>query len=121
MFATRDIQAGELIHAGRPLMVNTHLARSLYVQKIPKWFDKWQTWKVSFFEAERMFKIAYDRMKEKDQEAFLALFNAHTEDRSGLLHGIARTNSFGTSMLDDGGEFEFVFLSNPGSFKLKRC
>ncbi|KAF9553766.1 SET domain-containing protein [Agrocybe pediades] len=73
VFATRDIAAGELIFAERPLLV------------APRDIG----WMVGMPEL-------------RDKYTFLALANNHQEDGSGPLLGIIRTNGYGLDNLFDG-------------------
>lgn len=51
---------------------------------------------------ENTLERAVGRMSPEDQESFKNLANCHTQDGSGPLLGIVRTNGFGLGSLADG-------------------
>ncbi|KAF9474373.1 SET domain-containing protein [Pholiota conissans] len=98
VFATRDISLGELVFAERPLLVAPINVNVLELSTPPD--ERYQ--KILLDEYEKIFEPAFDRMSKGNQTAYKALMNSHTEDGSGLLTGIARTNGYGVSALYDG-------------------
>jgi hypothetical protein len=99
LFATADISPDELVVSERPLFVYPKgLALS----------DKWDQnkysqndlMKIAMHEQERKLEYAVSRMNDDDQKAFKSLVNNHTEDGSGPLLGICRTNGYGINLHD---------------------
>lgn len=109
MFATADIDPGELILDERPLLVfplihKDSFAPTRYFAKDTPHDEKVQT---LMADQERNLTMAFARMEKENREAYIALANSHEHDGSGPLLGAARTNVFGiTSELigEDGDE-----------------
>ncbi|KAJ7641076.1 hypothetical protein FB45DRAFT_352501 [Roridomyces roridus] len=72
LFATRRIEAGELIFSERPLLIQ-----------------------YSLNQIEEILAVGVGRMSDEDKAAYMALKNSHLEDGSGPLTGIWRTNGLG--------------------------
>ncbi|THU86387.1 SET domain-containing protein [Dendrothele bispora CBS 962.96] len=94
MFATCDIEWGELILTERPLLVfpasNRHMSSLAY----PKDFTIDQIQQAQLNQLEKVMETLVNQMPKENQEAYKRLANCHQEDGSGPLHGIARTNGF---------------------------
>ena len=104
MFARRDIQVGELIFAERPLLVsprNINVLGGAYVPEEKK-NDLRAVQAVMMHEWEKLLEAAVNRMTEENQKAFKELMNNHTDDGSGPLLGIVRTNAFSMEEIYDG-------------------
>ncbi|KAK0195507.1 hypothetical protein F5146DRAFT_1025879 [Armillaria mellea] len=114
MFTTRKVTAGALILAERALMMVPAGVRGS-----PGIFEKYsaeQARQTVLFEWEKQLEIAYKRMPEERQKAFIALYNSHTQDGSGPIMGVIRTNGYGLgNQLEDkwlgavGGTYTGVF------------
>ncbi|PPQ68884.1 hypothetical protein CVT25_009007 [Psilocybe cyanescens] len=104
MFATRDIKVGELIFAERPLLVMPANFRLLAADvPLPRNVeDIHATQMAILMQSEKTLEYAVDRMSPGNQKAFKALANMHTEDGSGPLMGIIRTNAYLIGSLYDG-------------------
>ncbi|KAK0485898.1 hypothetical protein IW261DRAFT_1452639 [Armillaria novae-zelandiae] len=100
IFATRKVTAGALILAERALMI-----APAGVRGSPGIFEKYsaeQARQTVLFEWEKQLEVAYKRMPEEHQKAFIALYNSHTQDGSGPIMGVMRTNAYGLgSRLED--------------------
>ena len=95
VFATRNIRFGELIVAERPLIV---VPANINILKFdpPVHYTKEQQQRIILMEWEKKLEIVVEeRMKEEDRKAFKELQNSHTEDGSGPIVGVIRTNGFG--------------------------
>ncbi|KAF8995749.1 hypothetical protein BDQ17DRAFT_1430141 [Cyathus striatus] len=109
MFATRPLKVGDLILIERPLMVlpiNTDLSG---VDECPELFrnvlKQVQGSKATPMGImEPMLEVAFGRMTKENQEAFLALANAHTNDGTTRLSAIWRTNTFAISDIGELGD-----------------
>ncbi|KAJ7169132.1 hypothetical protein C8R43DRAFT_982422 [Mycena crocata] len=91
LFSTRALKMGDLILTERPLLV---CARGVGVA-VPPSFTSAQYFQHSLNELERSYEVSLSRMSAKKQKAFMALANCHTEDGSGPIVGIVRTNAVG--------------------------
>jgi hypothetical protein len=98
VFATRDIKFGELVFAERPLLVKPMNANAL--ELVIPMGSKYNGF--IFREEEKVLEAAVSRMSPANQAAFRALANSHTEDGSGPLAGICRTNGYGVAKIFDG-------------------
>ncbi|KAK0454886.1 hypothetical protein EV421DRAFT_1759855 [Armillaria borealis] len=99
MFAMRKVTAGALILAERALMITPAGVRGS-----AGIFDKYpaeQAKQAMLFEWEKELEVAYKRMPEEHQMAFMALYNSHTQDGSGPIMGVIRTNGYGLGGLQD--------------------
>ena len=95
VFATRDIKFGELIFAERPLIMIPSNCNILQFNP-PAHYTIEQVKRVIMTELEKKLEIVVEqRMKEEDRKAFKELHNSHTEDGSGPILGVTRTNGFG--------------------------
>jgi hypothetical protein len=84
MFASRDIQKGELILAERPLIV---MPKSPY----PSIFDVQLH---PSFDWDDFIKPAFDRLTPENQAMFYTLANSPTKNGGGPLYGVFRMNGF---------------------------
>ncbi|KAF8800127.1 SET domain-containing protein [Phlegmacium glaucopus] len=100
MFATRDIEIGELIFSERPLLVIPEVLITSVATE--EHYTEAQIQKIMLIEAEKMLEIAFGRMNDKDKKAYMGLMNSHQDDGSGPLMGILRTNRYGLDGLADG-------------------
>jgi hypothetical protein len=82
MFAKRDLKRGELILAERPLLV------------VPTAPTAAQLFRRNVSNRDALLQLCFDRLTPENQAAYRALANSHTQDGSGPLHGILRTNGF---------------------------
>ncbi|KDR74749.1 hypothetical protein GALMADRAFT_141092 [Galerina marginata CBS 339.88] len=101
VFATRDIKIGDLIFSERPLLVIPRNLGSLGI-RMPEGYDNKTHQMITMFEWEKQLEIAVNRMNPEDQSVFRSLANNHTEDGSGPLLGIVRTNGYSIYDLYDG-------------------
>ncbi|KAF9474369.1 SET domain-containing protein [Pholiota conissans] len=108
VFATRNIKAGELIFAERPLLVVPINANMLELNVQPTMG--------LYGQYEQILEASVSRMSEVNQVAFRALMNSHTEDGSGLLTGIVRTNGYGEESVYDGPGTKAADLASCYSF-----
>lgn len=100
MFALRDMKYGELLFAERPLLVCPGNA-STHSKSGTGWMDQYtreDLVKILCFEWEQQLEWAVNHMQPERKEAYMALANSHTEDGSGPLLGIQRTNGFGLDL-----------------------
>ena len=96
MFATRDIQRGDLILAERPLIltpITPHPSPDLPAAVLQE-----QLKALGHFDWEEFLQPCFARLTQENQAAFRALANSHTEDGSGPLLGVIRTNGFGVTL-----------------------
>ena len=84
MFASRDINKGDLILAERPLAV---MPKSPY----PSIFD---VQRYPSFDWEDFIKPLFDRLTPENQATFSALANSQIQNGVGPLYGVTRTNAF---------------------------
>ncbi|KAF9538637.1 SET domain-containing protein, partial [Agrocybe pediades] len=101
-FATRAIEAGEIVFAERPLLVVPAACRLGNSSQIIARYGIHQGNLVVLAEWEKVLEVAVARMTEENRKAFMALANNHTEDGSGPILGIARTNGYTTDKIFDG-------------------
>jgi hypothetical protein len=110
MFATRNIEMGEIIFAERPLFIapSALYPPSSEMKKRDAELRKYShedMEKVFLFERERQREVAMGKMDPERREKFLGLTNAFKEDEedgTGPLFGIACTNMYGCWELWDG-------------------
>lgn len=102
VFATRDIKFGELVFGERPLLVKPANVNALELA-VPMG-SKYNGFILR--EEEKILEAAVSRMSPTNQAAFKALANSHTEDGSGPLAGIIRTNGYGVGAIFDGPGIE---------------
>ncbi|KAJ7030055.1 hypothetical protein C8F04DRAFT_741538 [Mycena alexandri] len=100
LFSTRALKMGDLILTERPLLV---CARGVALPR-PLNFSDEQYFQYALDHLERNYEIAVNRMRPEAKEAFMALANCHTEDGSGPLVGIVRTNGLSLGGLRPGVE-----------------
>jgi hypothetical protein len=95
VFATRDLEPGELIMGERPLFVYPQNVLHGFVVSHPDYFTKEQKRLGDFREREKMLKYLFDRMFPEDQQALLALFVPPGHVGTGVIQSRISTNSFG--------------------------
>ncbi|KAJ6593498.1 hypothetical protein B0H19DRAFT_22530 [Mycena capillaripes] len=98
LFSKRALTAGDLILSERPLLISPLGWKMLF----PPSFTREQIFQASLNESEKARKVCVDRMRPEDRVAFMELSNCHTEDGSGPITGIVRTNGLGISGLRPG-------------------
>lgn len=92
VFATRDMKAGELIVAERPLVVVPADITDFAIgfeedgetEKAQAILHVW----------EEAYQMLVDRLSPENRDAFLGFTNSHTEDGSGRITGIIQTNGY---------------------------
>ncbi|KAF8875783.1 hypothetical protein BD779DRAFT_1804523 [Infundibulicybe gibba] len=100
IFATRDLDMGDLVCVERPLLVLPSCVNHVQIGCPQDWpMEKIK--RAMMFEWGKECHRAFERMEPGAQEAYLALANSHTEDGSGTTLGICRTNGFGIEGLAD--------------------
>ncbi|KAF8876961.1 hypothetical protein BD779DRAFT_127784 [Infundibulicybe gibba] len=100
IFATRDLDMGDLIHVERPLLVIPSCTTHVKVKCPQGWSEEQVEW-AKLFEWDKQCYRALERLEPEAQGAYLSLANVHTEDGTGTTHGILRTNGFGIDGLAD--------------------
>ncbi|EDR10226.1 uncharacterized protein LACBIDRAFT_316886 [Laccaria bicolor S238N-H82] len=101
VFATRPIRTGDLIVAERPLLISP---RGFEMRVESKGLTQAERIQVTMQEWEERLDVAVKRMTDENRKVFMALANSHTEDRSGPIQGIVRTNGYRVPGLYDGHE-----------------
>ncbi|KAH8096671.1 hypothetical protein BXZ70DRAFT_329587 [Cristinia sonorae] len=101
MFATKDIPAGELILAERPLMIVPITATTTRDGDIPKHLTLHQMQQVLLQDTEVVYKVLIDRLEPDRKKAFYELANSHLHNGSGPILGRIRTNGFGFNEMRD--------------------
>jgi hypothetical protein len=105
MFATRNIEMGEIIFAERPLFIRPSAFCPPSEMKKREAESRAKDSKKAFlFEGELQLEVAVGRMDPERTEKYLGLANAHKEDGTGPLCGIAQTNMYGCYELWDAAE-----------------
>ncbi|TCD67249.1 hypothetical protein EIP91_000326 [Steccherinum ochraceum] len=99
MFATRDILAGELIVAERPLLVTP--AGIPARRTLPEHLTQAQVSQVLLADAEREYEVLLEKTAPALRDAFMALVDSHRFDGSGPISGRIRTNGFGADDMTD--------------------
>ena len=94
MFATRDIDLGDIILSERPLLVVPEVLAAPGVV-IDKSYTEQQVQKIMLVQSEKLLEMAFNRMNDQDKKRYMGLMNNHKEDGSGPLMGILRTNRYG--------------------------
>ena len=94
MFATRDLQPGELILRERPILLLPRLLDSPFITgQLPTFFPP-QKNPANRAVWESIFCPFFERISKEKQDEYRALGNSHPEDGVGPLLGTFRTNSF---------------------------
>ncbi|TCD67247.1 hypothetical protein EIP91_000324 [Steccherinum ochraceum] len=103
MLAARDISAGELVLAERPLLVVPIGVKMKTVRVLPSNGEPTsaQTTQVQEEDAEKFFALAVKRMKPRQREAFEKLESSHLREGCGPIEGRVRMNAFGFKELRD--------------------
>jgi len=101
VFATRAIRMGEIIFAERPLLV-TPRALMPTSDINPQDYSLADYTKIVLFEREKLLEVAVGRLEPERRARLMALMNSHSEDGSGPINGIVRTNGYAVSNLWDG-------------------
>lgn len=89
LYAARDIKAGELIIAERPLVLAPILMRSSRYAFNPATMTEHQK-QLLLAEKEQELGLVFGRLTPENQVAFKALANCHLHDGSGPLMGVIR-------------------------------
>lgn len=99
MFAARDLLMGDLIFAERPIVI---------VPAGPRLTMSWdedataeEVKQKMLVEWEKVLQACFNRVPPELQKAWGELHNSHTQDGSGPLLGVIRTNGFGVDQLKD--------------------
>ncbi|KAJ3515325.1 hypothetical protein NLJ89_g1836 [Agrocybe chaxingu] len=102
VFATCDIEAGELIFSERPLLVYPSAAAPLEASNpyIRLSSSKGRNAQRNAIEYEQLAEVALERMTEEGRAAFLSLANAHGGDNRPLV-AIIKTNGYLTNIGDE--------------------
>ena len=109
LFAKRNIKGGDLIFAERPLLVSPRkMAGGTFTGKIEDYSEQ-QIKQIAIREYERLLEFAIGRFSSELQADYRALHNAHTNDGSGPLFGIVRSNGYGIDKLYDGTDETSIY------------
>lgn len=93
MFATRDINLGELVFAERPLSITPFRFDFDRVNRLFRFVGKQR--RTIFTEIENIYEIMVEgRMKEENMKAFKELHDSRTVEGRGFLHGLIETNGY---------------------------
>ncbi|EDR10227.1 uncharacterized protein LACBIDRAFT_316887 [Laccaria bicolor S238N-H82] len=103
MFAARPVRTGDLIVAERPLLI-AQRGFEMRDESGSKGLTQAEMIQVYMQQWEEQLGIALNRMTDENRKAFMALANSHTEDGSGPILGIVRTNGYEVPGLNDGHE-----------------
>ena len=103
VFITRPVRTGNLTVAERPLLISQR-GFQMTVGSGLKDLTEAEMIQVRLQEWEERLDIASKRMTDENRKAFMALANSHTEDGSGPILGIIRTNGYKVPGLYDGHE-----------------
>ncbi|KAJ7350566.1 hypothetical protein DFH08DRAFT_995198, partial [Mycena albidolilacea] len=98
LVAAHALKMGDLILSERPLFVS---ARGVPVPT-PSTFSRAQVMQLTLQGHEKYSAVSIDRMRPEAKKAFMALRNCHTEDGSGPIVGIVRTNGMALEGLRPG-------------------
>ncbi len=109
MVAAQDIELGDLIASERPLLLAPHGLCGLRHISFDDDATQEQRRAAVYFEAERVLRVTYERMRPEDQAAYVKLHNAHLDDGSGPLLGVMRTNGY--SLFDMQGRCALCILN----------
>ena len=100
VFATRDIPMGGFIFSERPLLViPSGLSESTLVDINE--YNLADYTKIMLFQREQQLEVAVGRMEPDKRSKLIVLANSHSEDGSGPISGIVRTNGYGLTNLWD--------------------
>lgn len=112
MFATRDLTMGDHILTERPLTVTpTGIPMPNFAKGLVGLTDAERRQAILNEWENTYLQPCFNRLDPKTQEAFLDLANSHTEDGSGPILGVIRTNGFevaGVMDPDPNGEYAAV-------------
>ncbi|KAF8875771.1 hypothetical protein BD779DRAFT_205238 [Infundibulicybe gibba] len=100
IFATRDLDMGDLIYVERPLLVLPSCANHVKIECPQNWSTE-QVKRALMFEWDKHCHRAFERLDPGAQEAYLSLANIHADGGCGTTLGICRTNGFGMEELAD--------------------
>ncbi|KAJ2929301.1 hypothetical protein H1R20_g7791, partial [Candolleomyces eurysporus] len=97
VFATRDIKRFEPVLVERPYLVYTRQdAINTFSSKALEELSDAQIGQLLVKNSESFFRYMVDQqMRSDDRKEFMSLANSHTNDGSGPVFGIVRTNGFG--------------------------
>ncbi|KZV74908.1 SET domain-containing protein [Peniophora sp. CONT] len=96
VFATEDIEAGDLILAERPLFIKMVLNPARFRPDM----DQEVKLRAMYANLEENIEAICSRMPPETLTAYKSLYNSHETDGSGPLTGIWRTNGFGVGLHD---------------------
>ncbi|RDB28327.1 SET domain-containing protein 5 [Hypsizygus marmoreus] len=97
-FATRDLKMNDVIFAERPLVVTpVRDNRPIGVAQPGMSAEQRQRALGAMEEYEKVLQGVVERMSVENRAALMELANSHTEDGSGPILGVIRTNGFGIS------------------------
>lgn len=108
VFASEDIEAGGLIIAERPLLVQMAWNHARYrsdlsqeerlravSDRLSRIYTVTHEWLQTYTNMEENMELICSRMSPQALKAYTSLYNSHQTDGSGPLTGIMRTNGFG--------------------------
>jgi len=120
VFATRDIPMCEVVFAERPLIVSP-VALTPPSNVNLKDYSLADYTNIVLFEMEQQLEAAAARMEPERRANLMTLMNSHTEDGSGPISGIVRTNGYQVGNLRDGEGRHYSTLCDVGSRINHRC
>jgi hypothetical protein len=113
VFATRDIPMGGVIFAERPLLVVPSGLSETTMVDVNK-YNLADYTNIMLFQREQQLEMAVRRMEPERRAKLMALANSHSEDGSGPISGIVRTNGYGlTKLWDEDAKPDEGGASNP--------
>jgi hypothetical protein len=101
VFATRDIKRYEAVVIERPYMIFPKTILGVSLTAKAEELTRSQFVQLGLMQAEKLFEKAMkESMTEEARKGYMELANSHTQDGSGPITGIHRTNSFGITFGD---------------------
>ena len=104
LFATKDIEMGELIFGERPILAMCSAIGRFDRPNFRQARDQKSSNALAMAEFEQLLQGVLERLNSADRKTFLRMKNTHKKDGSGPLLGIVRTNGFALEGLYDGPE-----------------
>ncbi|KAJ7596254.1 hypothetical protein C8J56DRAFT_1043355 [Mycena floridula] len=98
MLAAEKLRAGDIILCERPIIVFPAAKAEQII--FPDHFTEVQRHQAFLYEQEMRLEMLFARVPSWNQKAYKELFNSHTQDGSGPLLGILRTNGFQIGLQD---------------------
>ncbi|KAF5365329.1 hypothetical protein D9758_005412 [Tetrapyrgos nigripes] len=95
VFANCDMKQGDLIMAERPLLVIPAMMEPMIPMTMHTTPEQMR--QLVLLQQEKTMEMLVGRLTEEDQKAYRELYNCHTEDGSGPLFGVHRTNALEVS------------------------